>query len=223
LSPIGAVPSREAGSYPRRATGSPPVTNIPENQETGRALLHRQRREPLQEGLHRKARRTDVAAPTRGRALPSAGNRCQRLLRLAEPTATRSLPWPGNKGEARRAAPDLPQGRAHLQRQFPEPLRDMLNHKACRTDVAAPTRGRALPSAGNRDQRLLRPAADCHPEPSLGPESRAKLAGPHPTAPCGRALLDRHRLEFLQEGLNHKACRTDVAAPTRRSGAALCW
>jgi hypothetical protein len=56
----------------------------------------------------------------------------------------------------------------------------------------------------------------------LRPESRAKPAGQRPTAPIGRALLQRQPAELLWKWLHHKAPRTSVAAPTRRSGAALC-
>ena len=48
--------------------------------------------------------------------------------------------WPGFKGEARRAAPDRPLGRARLQRRSAELQWELLNHKVCRTNVAAPAR-----------------------------------------------------------------------------------
>jgi hypothetical protein len=44
-----------------------------------------------------------------------------------------------------------------------------------------------------------------------------------PDRPLGRALLHRHQQKFGGRALRHKAPRTSVAAPTRRSDAALCW
>ncbi len=43
-----------------------------------------------------------------------------------------------------------------------------------------------------------------------------------PDRPLGRALLQRWCVELRWDGLTHKAPRTGVAAPTRRSGVALC-
>ncbi len=44
-----------------------------------------------------------------------------------------------------------------------------------------------------------------------------------PDRPLGRALLRGHQQNFGGRSLSHKAPRTSVAAPTRRSDAALCW
>jgi hypothetical protein len=43
-----------------------------------------------------------------------------------------------------------------------------------------------------------------------------------PARPLGQALLQPFRLEIQWDGLNHKAPRTSVEAPTRRTDAALC-
>jgi len=44
-----------------------------------------------------------------------------------------------------------------------------------------------------------------------------------PARPLGRALLHPQPAELRWEELIHKPPRTTVAAPTRRSGVALCW
>ncbi len=51
-----------------------------------------------------------------------------------------STPWPGIKGEARRAAPDRPLGRALLRRHQQNFCGKTLRHKVPRTSVSAPTR-----------------------------------------------------------------------------------
>ena len=58
--------------------------------------------------------------------------------------------------------------------------------------------------------------------PKARNQGAARAAGQRPTALPRRALLQHHSREFLREMLDHKACRTSIAAPTRRSDTALC-
>ena len=53
----------------------------------------------------------------------------------------------------------------------------------------------------------------------------ARTQGAHapPDRPLGRALLQRHQQDYGQRALSHKVPRTSVAAPSRRSDAALSW
>ncbi len=79
---------------------------------------------------------------------------------------------------------------------------------------------------------LAKTRADANPNlvprtivpPSLSPGIKARTRRrAAPDRPLGRALLHRQPAEPRWEGLPHKPPRTTVAAPTRRSGAALCW
>jgi hypothetical protein len=56
-----------------------------------------------------------------------------------------------------------------------------------------------------------------HPPPGIKGEARRAA----PDRPIGQALLQRPAPNFWRGRLMHKAPRTDVAAPTRRSGVAL--
>jgi hypothetical protein len=82
-----------------------------------------------------------------------------------------------------------------------------------------------LPSSLRPESRRIAPPgrARLPARPRAGRSSRKSSTGRFLIAyhPPRAGASDRHRPELLPEGLHHEACRTSVAAPTRRSGAAL--
>ena len=75
-----------------------------------------------------------------------SGPVCWRGISLAGTRPANLPPSPGTQRAARRAAPDLPRGRALLHRQHAKCRRGCLRHEALSSIGVAPTRGQALPS-----------------------------------------------------------------------------